>query len=343
MADLILNGRFLSRPPTGVDRVAAELTAALMARGLPGRFGALRVSRPGRYPLPGQIWEQTALARRDPRDWLLSLCNIGPVLRARQVVMLHDAQAFLQPGSYTPAFRAWYHLALPRLARRAAMVLTVSRHARAELEACGIVPPGKARVVPNGGDHILRVPPDPGTLRHRGLRPQGYILAIGSLAPHKNLATLIAAARARTRPSLPLVIAGGGDLSVFRDHGITPAPDVRLLGRVSDGELRALYDNALALAFPSRAEGFGLPPLEAMFCGCPVIATTAGAVPWICGDAALPVAPDNVCGWRAAMERVAGDPALRARMRAQGYARAARFTWAAAADRLAGCLEGLPD
>lgn len=363
MPDLILNGRFLMRPSTGVDRVAIELICALDQHGLPPGLTNWRALRPAGQMadaqgspariietvetsgsrLTGHMWEQLTFARTSPEDWLLSLCNIGPVLRGRQIVMLHDAQVFSAPESYSLGFRSFYHALQPRLARRAAMVLTVSNHSKAELEHFGVVPKGKARVVPNGADHILRVRPDRSILHRHNLTTGAYFLAIGSLAPHKNIGLLTHAARARADTSMPLVIAGGGNASVFADTGITPSQDVRPIGRVTDAELRALYENATALVFPSLTEGFGLPPVEAMFCGCPVIASTGGAVPEVCGEAVLLVDPLDLSGWTAAMTKVAEDTDLRARLTTAGYKRAATFTWANAAAILSGHLSELPD
>lgn len=363
MSNLILNSRFLMRPPTGVDRVAAELICALDRHGLPPGLGDWRALRPAgpmaevqnRPPQilenqhvsgsrwKGNLWEQLTLARVAPEDWLLSLCNIGPVLRRRQVVMLHDAQVFRAPESYSQGFRSWYHALQPRLARRAAMVLTVSHHAKAELEHFGVVPQGKARVVPNGADHILRTAADPGVLHQQSLTPGAYFLAIGSLASHKNIALLAQAAQNRADTAVPLVIAGGGNANVFADAGISSSQDIRLVGRVTDAELRALYENATALVFPSLTEGFGLPPVEAMFCGCPVIASTGGAVPEVCGEAAFLVDPQDLGGWTAAMTRMADDTDLRTRLIQAGYKRAATFTWANAAAVLSEHLSQLPD
>lgn len=361
MADLVLNARFMMRPTTGVDRVAMELIGALDALGLPDGVQDWRALRPAgptgandmastlrsrtevsTSRLDGHLWEQLVLGHTAPNDWLMSLCNIGPVLRQRQIVMIHDAQVFRTPESYSRAFRLWYHAMQPQLGRRAAMVLTVSEHAKAELEHFGVVPPGKARVVPNGADHILRTPADCRVLRGNRLRKGSYFLAIGSMATHKNLPMIAKAASYNGNSETPLVIAGGGDRSVFADSGIAETGCVRPIGRVTDGELRALYENATALVFPSLTEGFGLPPLEAMLCGCPVIASTGGAIPEVCGDAALFVDPMNMWSWASAMTLLNQDPGLRGTLSQIGYKRAAAFTWANAAAILKGHLSQLP-
>jgi glycosyltransferase involved in cell wall biosynthesis len=359
MSELILNARFLMRPATGVDRVAAELMQALDQIGLPQGMHNWRALRPGgttvSTPAPfrdrlhatasrldGHLWEQLILRQSCPDDWLLSLCNAGPVLRRRQIVMLHDAQVFSHPESYARAFRQWYRIIQPRLGHRAAMVLTVSEHARAQLEHFGVVPKGKARVVPNGADHILRLPADLNILTQHRLKPQGYFLAIGSQAAHKNIPMLLRAARTRNPDAPPLVIAGGGHAAAFAGASVLSSRNIRTIGRVSDAALRALYENATALVFPSLTEGFGLPPVEAMLCGCPVIASTGGAIPEVCGDAAFLVDPLDEKGWTTAMTDIADTPDLRNSLTQAGYKRAATFTWANAAAILSEHLSDLP-
>lgn len=357
-ADLVLNGRFLTRPLSGVDRVASELSRALVeilseCRGMPGT-PSLRLALPGaplegagdrpeeiltleRIRTPawtGSFWEQVALGRARRNDWLLDLCNMGPVMRRKQAVMIHDAQVYSQPQTYSRAFRTWYQALLPSLAQRARVLLTVSDFSRMELESRGVFPRGKAVVLHNGVDHMSRIQADPETLARHRLTEGGYFLAIGSLAPHKNLTMLVAAARRRQDRSVPLIVAGGKDARVFQSEGLTDGDGVRFLGHVSDAELKALYCGAMALTFPSKTEGFGLPPLEAMSCGCPVIATTGGAVPEVCGEAALYVAPDRGEDWTAAMTRIGVEPGLRHDLAQAGRARALEFTWRRAALRL---------
>lgn len=363
MANYLLNARFLSRPATGVDRVATELALALQGYlRLEGRdaMEPLALARPQSeiieretrpaglltcpevktLPLNGHLWEQIALPWLAQDSWLLNLCNTGPVMRRKQVVMIHDAQIFTQPGSYSRSFRALYHRLLPALGHRAEIVVTVSDFSRRQLEDYGVVPPGKAHVIQNGADHVDRISPDPGILKRHGLRSGRYFLALGSLAPHKNLGMLVAAARARTDGAhrLPLVIAGGGNPSVFQNAGLASGDGVSFVGRVSDEELKALYGHCRALLFPSLTEGFGLPPLEAMRCGAGVVASTGGAIPEACGDAALMLAPEDQKGWTDAMERL-GRNASEARVLAEtAQAHAATFTWERAARQLLALL-----
>lgn len=352
---LSVNARFLTRPATGVDRVAIELLVALARRPDVARLDLLHpagralhadwvLALPGdlrsRFHLlplgrrQGHLWEQLDLARAQPDRLLLSLCSTGPALRQRQAVMIHDAQVWDAPDSFSRGFRLAYRALLPVVARRAQHVLTVSEFARRRLQDLGIAPQGKPRVILNGADHILRVAADPAALTRHGLVPGGYFFAIGNLAPHKNLARLAEAAALREKGAPELIVAGGMNARVFASAGLQDRPGVRFIGRITDPELRALYEGAQALVFPSLTEGFGLPPVEAMFCGCPVLATSGGAVPEICGDAALYVDPRDLAGWTRGLQRLAADPALRDRMSGLGRVRAARYTWAAAAERL---------
>ena len=344
---IVLNGRFLIRPPSGVERVAHQIAAELssIARQLsdvlafeialpsaasdlnpPFEVSAIHVGKRN-----GHAFEQFELSRLSRNGWLYNPCNSGPMFHRRQLVTIHDAQIYSVPQAYSKAFVAWYRLMLPMLGRNARLVTTVSDFSRAELEEYGVSPPHRIAVVPNGADHIDAIAPDPQALHKFGLGGQPYILAIGSLSPHKNLGMLTAAAITRPPEAPMLVVAGGGNAAVFAQAGLTESSGVRMLGRVTDGDLKALYANALALAFPSLTEGFGLPPLEAMRCGCPIIASTGGAIPETCGDAALYVDPHDAAGWADAMIRMQADDAMRCALIEKGRTRASSFTWRRAA------------
>jgi len=344
---LVLNGRFFNRPVTGVERLALELSRSLRGLLADRKEPDLEVVVPTGTPvddniqrlgvpapeihvvgrLHGHAWEQAELARTMPRAWLLNLCNTGPLTRRRQAIVICDAQVMLHPESYSRGFRWWYRVMTTLASRRAAVVFTISEFSKTQLERFGLVPRGKAQVLRLGIDHLDAVVPDATILERHELQARPYLLAIGSLARHKNLAMLIEAFAEADLPGVDLVIAGGGNPRVFQGAGLREAPNIRFLGRVSDEELKALYGGAHAFACPSLSEGFGFTPLEAMRMGCPVVATTGGAVPEVCGDAALYADPRDRAAWSDGLRRIVEDRALRAQLAARAGERAAMFTW----------------
>lgn len=346
MSGLVLNGRFLAQAVTGVQRVAQEVMRAADALAAEGAWPRARLLAPPGAALPvcaalraetvgrraGQLWEQLDLPRALAGAWLVSLGNTAPLAaRSRQTVVIHDAGAFDTPESYGLAFRSWYRALHRALARVGARIVTVSAFSRDRLAARLGLDPARIAVMPEGAEHILRAPADTSVLERNGLAPGRYVLAVGTGAAHKNLAALGAAASLLHARGVRIAIAGRADPAVFRSAG---GADGVNLGRVSDAELRALYENAAALLFPSRYEGFGLPPVEAMACGCPVVAGRAGAVPETVGDAALLFDPDAPATLVAALTRLLDQPGLAGELRARGRMRAARFTWRAAAEAL---------
>lgn len=317
---IFINGRFLDQALTGVQRFAREVTACLPQATLLRPAGRLR----------GQAWEQAVLPGAARAGLLLNLGNTAPLWRrGRQAVVIHDAGVFDTPESYSRPFRLWYRALHHGLARNGTILVTVSEFSRGRLAHHLGVEAARIGVMAEGGEHILRQPAAPDVLVRHGLEPRRYALAVGTSAAHKNLAALHAAAGVLERNGMTLALAGARNAQVFQSAGTEAA---RPLGRVSDAELRALYEHALCLIFPSRYEGFGLPPLEAMWCGCPVIAGRAGAVPEVCGDAALWFEPGQPETLATALETLlaGAGPALAE----AGRARAKGFSWPAAAARL---------
>jgi glycosyltransferase involved in cell wall biosynthesis len=349
MTGIAVNGRYLTQGMTGVQRFATEIVAAADALAARGEWPAARLLHPAgardaglrslrAEPVGtrgGQAWEQVDLPRALRGDFLVNLGNTAPLLAgARQAVVIHDAGAFDTPESYSLAFRTWYRVLQKRLARGGARLLTVSEFSRARIAAALSVDPAAIGVLPEGGEHILRVAADGAVLARHGLAPGRYALVVGNPAAHKNLSALTVAAEALGQHGLVLAVAGAADPAVFRAGGAVAAEAARVLGRVSDAALRALFENALCLVFPSRYEGFGLPPLEAMACGCPVVAARAGAVPEVCGEAALWFDPSRPATLRDALLRLVAEDGLRDSLRAAGLDRARHFTWEAAARAL---------
>lgn len=347
---IAVNGKFLAAAPTGVHRVAAELTHALaaIARDAPDRLDAeLWVPRNAveaaeAFAMPTRVirpfvhipWEQLSTPWPDPGRLLLNLCNIGPVLRGRSMTMIHDAQVYLTPQSYSRPFRLWYKSVQPLLARTHRHLFAVSDFSRTEIARTGLCAPERISVIHNGVDHMLRVVADPGVLGRLHLAPRRYVVALASTQAHKNIGLLGAAFADASLAPLRLVLVGGEGPGDFAARGIALPADTIFAGRVCDGELRALYESALCLAFPSRTEGFGLPPLEAMLVGCPAVVAPCGALPEVCADAGLYAGPDDAAGWAAEIARLAEDDGWRDSRVAAGRAHAARFTWAAAAQTL---------
>lgn len=355
----IINGKFLRAPMTGVHRVAAELArglARLQAARDPAVDGmafelwhphdardAESLGLPARRvgPLTHIPWEQLTLPLRKGEATLVNLCNIGPALARDAVTMIHDTQVHQTPDSYSRAFRLWYHAIQPAFARRHRRILTVSEFSAQEIVRVGLVRRDAITVIHNGVDHVLATAADPGIAGRLGLAPQGYAVALASTQAHKNIGLLL---RAFARPELAglrLLLVGGTAREAFVAAGHAIPGNVVFAGRVSDAELRGLYESALCLAFPSTTEGFGLPPLEAMLVGCPAIIAPCGALPEVCGTAALAVGPEDVAGWAAAIAGLAADPVRRAALAAVGRMQAGRFTWERAARDLAATLRKL--
>ncbi len=350
----VINGRFLTQRLTGVQRVATEMLRALDAdatlpadwrlmvpRGTPWpSLSRIEAVAAGPAGLGGHAWEQTlpALAARRGAC-VLNLAGSGPWLGGAQVSWLHDAAVFDEPWAYRSAFVGWYRALFRQRALRGDLLVVPSLFAQERLARHLGVGPARLSVLAHGTDHLDRVEPDAGLLRRHGLDDGHFLLAVASANPTKNLPRLLQA-HARLAPAHRprLVLVGDVNPRVFADTATGPAGDgVLPLGRVDDATLKALYARARALVIPSLVEGFGLPAVEAMREGCAVIAARAGALPEVCGDAALWVEPTDVDALTAALQAM-DDAALRNEFARRGRLRAAGPSWTAQAARLRGLL-----
>jgi len=194
-------------------------------------------------------------------------------------------------------------------------------------------------VIPNGVDHLDRVISDTGILKRLALTSGRYVIASGNAQAHKNVALLFKVFADGAMDGLTLVLAGADDRAAFTAAGLSPPAGVIFTGRVSDAALRALYEHAACLAFPSRTEGFGLPPLEAMSLGCPAIVAPCGALPEVCGEAALYAGPDDAAAWASAIRRIVDDGDLRTALKYAGVVRANRYRWSDSARKLLDIIE----
>jgi glycosyltransferase involved in cell wall biosynthesis len=333
---LAINARFRRGPQTGVQRVAAEILPRL---GLPHRE---IMPTGGATGMAGHAWEQFALPIRARGEPLWSPCNTGPVAVRSQVVTIHDAAVFDHPEWFSRQFAATYRFLLPRLARSARRIVTVSHFSRARLVAALGVAPDKIEIVANGvSEHFAPADPDAvaAAATRYGVVPGRYFATLSTLEPRKNLAlTLMAwsAARARLPADMRLLLLGGaGKANIFATAGTPDAGEgVVRAGFVPDADLPALLSGAAGLLYPSRYEGFGLPVLEAMACGAPVVTASTSSLPEVGGTAALYVDPDDAAALADAIHRLATEESLRADLREAGLEQAHLFSWDDAAAQM---------
>ncbi len=270
---------------------------------------------------------------------------LPPVWRARTALTVHDLSFLRLPECSSPHLLAYLMSAVPRSIARADVLLADSESTRRDLIELLDVPEDRVFVVYAGVEGRFRPDPAPDDAarreRHALRRP--YILGVGTLQPRKNYARLIRAFHILVQEhGVPhdLVIAGGRGwlyddvFAAIAELGLEER--VRVLGFVDDNDLPALYRGADVFAFPSLYEGFGIPVLEAMGCGTPVVTSNVSSLPEVAGDAALQIPPDDVDALADALWRSIGDTALRESHRTRGFERVARFTWRRAAEDLIG-------
>jgi len=313
---IALNARAAQRTEIGgVERHARELVARLPALA-PDRYRVLRPPAALAHRA-GHAWEQAwlPLAARGC-DLILSPANLAPLASRRNVVVIHDAAPLRHPEWYGRAYAGWQRAALPRLARHARLVLTVSEFSKQEIVDVLGASPDRVEVVPGGVSERF----SPGAARDPSERP--YVLTVATRIARKNLGALARTHAALAERGIDLVAAGSG--RGYMRPGDAPVTE---LGYVPEEGLPALYAAARAFVLPSLYEGFGLTCLEAMACGTPVVASNRGALPETCGDAALLVDPDDQRALADAVLTAATDEGERARLRAAGRARAAQFSW----------------
>ncbi|MET3660355.1 glycosyltransferase family 4 protein [Aquamicrobium ahrensii] len=357
-----INGRFLAQPVTGVQRYAREVVAALDARIAAGdplarnltvelltppdrrdelALAAIRTRVIGDFG--GHGWEQAVLPF-GVRGGLISLCNSGPLVTARQILCIHDLNTRACPQSYSLPFRLLYRTLIPALARRVRHVTTVSGYSAGQLVRHGLCEADKITIAPDGYEHALRWTPRH-SIRTHSTASAGTIVLLGSRAPHKNINIVLGMGDRLAAAGLRVVVVGLSDGRVFGKREEQAGANIGWLGRIGDDELAALLGDSLCLAFPSLVEGFGLPMLEAMVRGCPVVASDRASLPEIGGDAVLYAPPDRADIWFDRFMQLAGDAALRRMMIVRGRRQAEKFSWDETAKRyleLMARTDGIP-
>jgi glycosyltransferase involved in cell wall biosynthesis len=344
MTTVHINGKWLAQPLTGTQRYAAAMVDEIMSMNrlelvvhLPSGVGVPEsMVRPGvrirRAPVGGIFFEQLYLPVVTAGQLLLNFAGPAPLLKRRQLVTMHDATLFRYPSTFSWAFVAFYALMYWLLGRTARQLLTVSRFSATELATVLRIPVSRFIVAGCAADALSSIAPSRPELDVDG---EQY-LVVATRARHKNLLTPLMAVAQSGRNVV--VVGGGGGDQVF---AVTSSLDehATLAGRLRDEELVWLYRNSRALIFPSKYEGFGLPPLEAQTLGCPVVCSTAAALPEVCGDGAIYFDPDDPQTLLAALDRLESEPGLADTMRSLGQANSRQFAWAVSAGKVVDWIE----
>ena len=351
----------------GIGRYTRELLRALAEADSANCYRLFYASRTVPYPLPplaanfrvthlpfhdiwlARVWQRAQAPL--PAEWITGRIDLfhspdftlPPVRRGtRTLLTVHDLSFVRDPASAAPGLRGYLEVVVPRSVARADHILADSAATRADLVELYQTPPEKVSVLYCGvhpAFQPVRDPPALAEVRARyGLGSAPFILAVSTLQPRKNYARLIQALARLPDREVRLVIAGGkGWLfeAIFAEvERLGLGGRVVFPGFVADGDLPALYSAARLLAYPSLYEGFGLPMLEAMACGTPVVASTASCLPEVAGGAALLASPTDVDELAAALDRALTDEALRLDLVARGHSRAGEFTWDRSARQL---------
>ena len=342
-----INGRFYSQRVTGIQRYAREtlleldkLIASQTGLGFKIKlltpknvvvpsFKAIEVEQCGNFQ-GGHLWEQFDLPWRVGSNLLFSFCPTGPLFKKNQIITIHDLAVFRIPEAFSRSFRWWYKLIYSVVARRSALTLTVSQFSADELNQCLGIPEARIRISTEGWQHLQQINEDSAILQKFELEAKVFALAVSSPTPNKNFSCIVKAIDLLGASAPLCVAAGKADMAVFKDTGAS-ADAIQALGYVSDAELKCLYKNAACFIFPSFYEGFGIPPLEAMACGCPVLAANIPTVQEICGDSALYFDPHQSEQLSKILQDIINNAELRQNLSRSGLARSEKFSWAQSA------------
>lgn len=337
---IIVNSRFLTQPITGVQRNAIEISRILKKICPEIRFVApgnivhhdiakeLGAETTGR--LKGHLWEQLELPiflKKQGRPLLISLATTAPLLYKRKIVSVHDLAFLHFPNAVSWKFRTVYKFLIPRVVSSSLHITTGSEFSKNDICEKYGTSPDHITIISNASSFVYKGGEHP-------VAKEKVIIAVGSMQPYKNIEALVSAFalfQEKHQSEYVLKLVGGLDKKVFQDTQLSSIiksrNDVKLTGYLSDADLFSLYSSSTCFVFPSLFEGFGIPPLEAMACGCPVIASTAASIPEVCGDAAVYIDPYSIEDIAEKMSQVVDSPALQQEMVAKGYKNIERFSW----------------
>ncbi len=335
---IIVNARFLTQKVTGVQRFAIEISKILrkldpdivfvapgdiLDKELANELGVTVIGLN-----TGTIWEQIDLRRylsKIQESILVNFCNTGLLFYRKQIVTIHDMSYKVNPEWFSRGFYSWYNVLIPNLVKYSSKIFTVSNAAKKDIIQYLKINPGKISVIYNSSNLNTND-------NFEQIYREKYILSVSSLEPRKNLNNLIAAFN-QLDQKIKLVIVGMNTRNFsFKHHIINDNIDIK--GYVSDIELVNLIKNAEAFVYLSFYEGFGLPPLEAMSCGCAVVVSDIESHREICGKAAVYADPFNVTEIRDKINEILSNNQLRQYLINEGKENIKRFDWFTSAKKV---------
>ncbi|WP_447875012.1 glycosyltransferase family 4 protein [Serratia fonticola] len=333
---LFVNARYLTQERTGVQRFAEEISLSLrkIRKDLvflspPGIIRSnvakkLQVQEIGTKK--GHRWEQIELPRylkKNGSGLLLNLGNTAPIFYKNQIITHHDVAYKRHPASFSKKFRLFYNIFVPLMLKKSKWLFTVSEFSKCEINDIYGYPLDKISVIYNAVNEEFK--------KGQAKNTDPYFLAVSSPSFHKNFHGMLQAFSALSKNhDVALKIIGKTTGSFSKQDFsslIKTSKKIDFLGRVEDEEMIMLYQNAHAFIFPSFYEGFGIPPLEAQSCGCPVISSNTASMPEVLRDSALYFDPYNMSQMVDAMERILLNRELRLNLIEKGDENAKRYSW----------------
>jgi glycosyltransferase involved in cell wall biosynthesis len=343
---IYINGRFLTHHIAGIPRFSYEMCRAMKRLGMNIMVVAPCYTSRKNYPFPvayygkrkSHFWEQIDLYRfmnKKDGSVLVSFSGLGPVLYKNHLPTIHDLSFWRHPEWFSFSYTLIYKIVTPLLVWKAPLVFTVSRFSKSEIVDLLKVNEEKIHVIHNAVSLDLRKsnPDDPDS-------EERYVLMVSARDQRKNFSRTVQAFLSLNFPGVKLYIIGDSG-TVFKEKDMIDFhhPSIKLLGRVSDEDLSFYYRHALLLAYPSLYEGFGIPPLEAMACGCPVLASGIEPLREACGVAAYYCDPNDTASIANGMKTLLTDDALRQRLIEAGYLQVENYNWDLSAQKIQTILD----
>ena len=344
---IAVNCRFFNQELSGTQRFAYEILTRLvkfypdivlltpkLKKPPPEPFRKFRILS---GKLSGHLWEQFELhfqLKKMGSPLLINLLNSAPLVYENQIVTVHDLSFLVNPEWFSKKYYLYYRVTTPLFLKRSKKIITVSHFSKNEILKIFNVDVNKIHVIYNGVSQKF--------FRAKKSSKKNYILAIGGSNPRKNIENIIRALDNVSLKNIYLVaVSGQNKIFPSKNINLPKLNRVQILNRVTDSQLVKLYSEASVFVFPSLYEGFGIPPLEAMACGTPVVVSNASSLPEVCGDAALYVNPNDPVDIARKINMILEDCRLREELIRKGMERAKLFSWDKSAIKLKNIIDSI--